>query len=168
MPASVRYTEPLLAYVARKYFEPFLAILPLMAGTAANLVLFSAVGPPPIWALAYVNFVAVASSVALLVAYRNRFRRRRFRIHENSIALPSVTNIDGSRLESLPLSSVAWVRASRREVRMFWWRREVLFEVEIKIRYGGEDMVLVWPIEAFGTKNLNAIEQTLSPVATGL
>jgi len=167
MRGSDRYVEPPLAYVRRKYFEPSLAILPLVGGLVANAVLLGGVGAPPLWALAYANLVTFGSAAAILVGYRNRFERRRFRIDGDSVALPSIVRIDGSRLEMIAISSVPWVRGVRREIGILGWHKQALTEVEIKTSYRGEEVVLVWPTAAFGRKNLEALEQTLSPASKG-
>jgi len=166
MRGSDRYVEPPLGYVTRKYFEPSLAILPLVGGLVANAVLLGGVVAPPLWALAYANLVTFGSAVAILVGYRNRFERRRFRIDGDSVALPSVVRVDESRLEWVAIKSVLWVRGTSGEIGILGWHRQALTEVEIKTRYGEGDVVLVWPIGAFGKRNLEALQRALSPAAT--
>ncbi len=162
MSSQNRYVEPVLTYMARKYFELSLALLPIVGGVAANIALFSGEVPPPVWALVYVNLVVFGAAIALLIAYRNRFERRRFRIEGDSVVLPSVVRIDKSHLEELAISSVSQVQGIRRDIGILGRHKQALTEVEIKTNYNGEDVVLVWPIAAFGRKNLEAVEHTLS------
>lgn len=166
MPAPIQHVEPLFAYVSRKYFEPSLAILPLVAAAVVDVTLLRVTAPPPLWALVYPNILGLVMSASLLIAYRSRFERRRFRIREDSIALPSVVRIDGSSIELLAVSSVAWVRGVRREIGILGWHMQALAEVEIKTRYGGKEVVLVWPVEAFGRRNLDVLLRALSAVAS--
>lgn len=157
-----RYVEPLAAYVTRKYIDPSLAILPLVAAGAVDVALLRGSAPPPLWALAYTNVLGVVLCVSMLVVFRNRFERRRFRIDGGSVDLPSVVRINGSRLDVVALDSLIWVRGTRCEIGILGWHKEALTGVEIKTKYGGEEVVLVWPVAAFGRKNLEALERTIS------
>jgi len=166
MDSVTPYVEPLFVYLARKYAGPSLAILPIVAAITGNVVLFRGSLPPPLWAVVYANAVPIVMTVSLFVVYRKRFERRRFRIDENSVILPSVVRIDGSRLELVAIKSVLWVRGTSGEIGILGWHRQALTEVEIKTRYRQENVVLVWPIGAFGRKNLEALQQTLPSAAS--
>jgi len=154
------YAEPLASYWLRKYFELVLATLPAVGAGLADLALLTS--KASIWVWVYANAGgALLSSVAWYV-YRNRLRRRRFRIHEGRVCLPSLARIDGDVAEDLDVTSIMGVGARRERYRLGWHTGNPITEVELRIRSQGQQQVLVWPVGGFGLRNFRALEAFLA------
>jgi hypothetical protein len=160
MQTTVRYVEPLSAYLRRKYLELGLSFLPLVATGAVYWAVLRG-GDAPLWAILYAGALGIVLPAALLLALRDRWSRRRFRITDGSIDLPSVVAIDGSSIESLPVNSVLAIGTVRGELGILGMQKLTDVEAEIRIRHKEADITLVWPIRAFGRNNFAALARAL-------
>ena len=123
--------------------------------------------PPSLPLLVYVNGGGVVLTVLLFYAFRNRFRRRRFRITEREVSLPSIARVGEAEVATIDLDAIEGVEAIRARMAALGTRANPVVRIELRVRLRGQGEVLVWPANAFETKNFEALQRRLASTGCG-